>query len=168
MATYSSYLIGIKRISGWQLIIVFSSIVLSVMLLGCSGSKPDIEKRRPLPKQQLKVTNGYSSSGMVKKHSKAENPLNQVFFGTWIVMGSTVEFTITEQNGNVVFSGMDMDDKERIQITAIDWDQSSFSGSFITPSTKHTMTIKLSILNENSLQCDYFGDSTGEAIWLRK
>jgi hypothetical protein len=157
-----------KWTANWRRTVFGYLIFLSIILSGCSGTEPEADKSKAVSQKRMESAKNHLKTDLIKKRLMAENPLNQVFIGTWIAEDSTVEFTIDLQNGDVVFSGMDTDDRERIEITAIDWDKSTFYSSFITPSTMHAVNVKLSILDENSLRCDYFGDSTGEAIWLRK
>lgn len=146
------------------MLLVFIPIVFAIF--GCSMSKPGTDGAE---KQSQKIKSSAASKAYVAKRlSSSKDAFDRGFVGTWVAEGSTAEFTINLKNGLVIFSGRDMEDRESFQVHFIHWDDSTFKGSFLMPSTRHTTIVKLSVLDDNRLRCEYSGDASGESIWWRK
>ena len=144
--------------------VVFASIIFGIA--GCSPSKPEVDRTQ---ERNRKVESSKTGKTYIAKRlSSSKNAFDRGFVGTWVVEGSTAEFTITLKNGLVIFSGRDMEDREHFQVHFIHWDDSTFKGSFLMPSTRHTTIVRLSVLDDNRLRCEYSGDASGESIWWRK
>lgn len=146
------------------MVVVLISIAFAIV--GCSVSKPGTDE---IEKQSRKVESSSTRKTYVAKRlSSSKNEFDRGFVGTWVAEGSTAEFTINLKKGVVIFSGRDMEDRESFQVHFIHWDDSTFKGSFLMPSTRHTTIVNLSVLDDNRLRCKYSGDSSGESIWWRK
>ena len=143
-------------------------IVLSLLFSSCSGLSTKSTSQKSVPQDHNKVLDKDTIYRAQKRESDIKDRLNPAFIGTWVVDGSSAQFKIDLLKGTVVFSGLDLDDSERFQISGISWDKTTFQGSVIMPSTMHETNIKLSVLDENRLRCEYIGDFAGEAIWRRK
>ncbi len=146
------------------MVVLFISIAFAIT--GCSVSKPvtdGADKRNRIEKKSPE-----RKTHVAKRLSSSKKVFDRGFVGTWIVEGSTAEFTINLKDGMVIFSGRDMEDRESFYVRFIHWDDSTFKGSFLMPSTRHNTIVELSVLDDNRLRCEYSGDSSGESIWWRK
>lgn len=113
---------------------------------------------------------------VVEKREKSQDPislasremLDRRFQGKWMVEGSYAEFEILFKSKKVYLKGSDVDDKENFHISKISWDKNTLQSKVVMPSTNHDLFFKLTILDENTLQCDFSGDARGKTKWVRK
>ncbi|MBU2514778.1 hypothetical protein KJ966_25930 [bacterium] len=151
---------------------LFIFILVALILSDCSTQEPDIKSQG----KSTKKTASIQKQSIVKEgkeepqksRSQVKELPNHLFKGTWVVEGSSAEFEIDFRNGKVLLSGKDHEDKEGFGISRTNWNNLTLSSSIRMPSTGHTLNIKLIVVDENVLRCEFTGDAVGEAIWRRK
>jgi hypothetical protein len=94
--------------------------------------------------------------------------LNRDYIGTWLISGSSSEFQIRLKKGRVTMRGWDYKDNEKYTISGLRWDGSVLRATLLMPSTKHRTHVRLSVLDQDTIQCAYTGDNSGHVIWKRK
>ncbi len=127
-------------------------------MTGCSVQKP-------ASPEQLK---SIEEEPAAKKTIKKKVFLDSRFTGTWNVEDSTAQFLIENKNGVVKITGKDREDHEPFIVSNVKWDQLALYSEVMMPSTNHTISIKLTIVNDQKLLCKFSGNALGTAAWLRK
>lgn len=147
----------------------FSVLIISAVLAlsGCSVKKSVPAGQPPQKIEKASPSKPPKKPGPPQAIAEKQLP-DRSFEGTWTVSDSTAEFTIRITPERVVMTGRDSDDREKFKIKRLSWNSEALFATVVMPSTNHILNIKLTILDNDKLQCYYSGDVSGLATWQRK
>jgi hypothetical protein len=87
--------------------------------------------------------------------------------GRWQVEGSSAQFLITWDDGQLRMEGWDSSDGERFEILSVSWDEPRLRVSKRMPSTDHTTHSDLRLVDEDTLSGSMTGGWEGPDRWVR-
>ncbi len=166
----------------------FLTIVIFFVVLGSSGCStqspaptgktPDKTDEKTASRQPEKSITKSSTATKSRKRVNKRIPSadrqgkvslpSRSFTGTWVVSESSAEFTIKIKSGLVTLTGRDIEDNEDFRISRIRWNENNLFATVQMPSTNHVLKLKLTVLDNDKLQCNFSGDAIGLSTWKRK
>jgi len=87
--------------------------------------------------------------------------------GLWRVVGSSAQFRLTWENGELQMEGWDSADGERFEILSVSWDDPRLLVSKRMPSTDHTTHSDLQLVDDDTLRGTMTGGWEGPDAWVR-